>query len=102
MAWDGIEKRVNREQRGFCPAHIELISDMAVIKTSLINIEKTITESVTFRHGIMISIFGIAVAVVVQIVSFSYLYGQLSNQVKVNTGRLEVIEKVVNAYHNNK
>jgi len=95
MAWDGIERREDRGESGFCKAHIELTNTMAAMSVSLKNIEKTITEGVTFRTGVIIATIGIVVAIVTQVVIFSYLYGGLNNQVAVNTGRLNVIENMV-------
>lgn len=93
MAWDGIEKRKDFKLAGFCPAHIGLIEELAIIKTSLKNIERTITEGVTFRTGVTIGIISVAFTLVLQIVLFSFLYGQLNRQVSINTDRLNVIEE---------
>ena len=85
--WDGIERRRDQRSLGFCPAHIELVSDLAVIKTSLTNIEKTITESATFKTSMIFALLGIILTVVIQIVIFANLYGGLSKQVEINTAR---------------
>ena len=83
--WDGIERRGELKQLGFCPAHIEQVADMAVIKNSLLNIEKTISESTSFKTGMVLSVIGITFTLVVQIIIFSYLYGGLVKQVEINT-----------------
>ena len=81
--WDGNERR--KTVKEFCESHISLTNDMASIKTSLINIEKTITEGVTFKTGVVTSILGLALTIVIAIVSFSYLIGQMNKQIEVNT-----------------
>jgi len=95
MTWDGVERRERSGDHGYCTAHIELTNTMAAMKVSLENIEHTITEGVTFRTSMVISTIGIVVAIVVQVVVFSYLYGGLNTQVAVNTGRLDTVETLL-------
>jgi uncharacterized membrane protein len=76
----------------FCQQHIEFATHLAEIRTSLVNIEKCVTESINFKRGIVGSIVGVFLTLIVQIVAFSFLYGKLVNQVEVNTVRLGVIE----------
>jgi hypothetical protein len=87
--WTGEERRKERE---YCPAHIEQVADMAVIKNSLISIEKSITMNATFKMSMFTSLLGIAIALIVQIVVFSYLYGGLVKQVEINTHRWENLD----------
>lgn len=77
----------------FCPQHIQLTNDMTEIKVSLRNIEKEITQGVTFKTAMVAATIGIVVTIMVQIAVFGYLYGGLTRQVLVNTERLTVIEK---------
>lgn len=93
MPWDGIERRQSPRTLGFCPAHIELVSDMAVIKTSLKNIESVITEGISFKNAVIMGFISIAFAIVVQVVAFSFLFGQINKQVEVNTQRLSILEE---------
>ena len=79
----------------FCSQHLQLSVDIGSIKTSVVNIEKQLTQGINFKTAVVGSLVGLLVVMVVQVVSFAYFYGQLSNQVKVNTVRLATIEKVV-------
>jgi hypothetical protein len=87
--WDGKERR---SSLNFCSQHITTVSDLAVIKTSLINIEKTLVQSSTFKTAIVTSLIGVLVTLIIQIATFAYLYGQAQNQIKVNTERLNKLE----------
>ena len=40
MAWDGQERR--NSSRGFCEGHLTLCEDMAIVKTTVINLDKNI------------------------------------------------------------
>jgi hypothetical protein len=89
--WDGKERR---SSSNFCSQHITAVADMAVIKNSLANIEKTIVQGTTFKTTIVTSLIGVLITLVIQIATFSYLYGQAQNQIKVNTERLNKIESL--------
>lgn len=82
MVWDGMERR---EGKNFCQAHIDFVKDMAVIKESLKNIEKTITEGVTFKNGVVIACIGNALALIIAITTFAFMIGGIDKQVEVNT-----------------
>ncbi len=88
--WDGVMER--RSGMNFCPQHGTLVTDLAVMKNSLINIEKEITGGVSFRRGMITSLVGISIGLVIQIIIFAFLYGGLVNQVGVNTLRLNKLE----------
>ncbi len=90
--YDGPERR--REPREFCNAHIPMSNDIASIKTSLQNIEKATTQGITFKTAIVGSIIGVVILVIIQLITFSYLYGKLVNQVGVNTLKLENLERL--------
>jgi len=77
----------------YCSQHIVLSTDIASIKTSVANIEKQLVQGVNFKTAVVGSLIGMMILVIVQIVALSYFLGQMSNQIKVNTARLEVIEK---------
>uniref|UniRef100_A0A6M3KS47 Uncharacterized protein n=1 Tax=viral metagenome TaxID=1070528 RepID=A0A6M3KS47_9ZZZZ len=96
MVWDGIEKRRVITKEEFCPAHIELVSDLAVIKNSLMNIEKCVTEGTSFRNGVVMSFIALSLTIIIQIIAFSFLFGQMERQVKINTDRLTLIESRMN------
>lgn len=96
MSWDGKERRNNQR---FCESHIQMANDVAVTKSTLINLDKRINGSLLAieKHinegkGWRTTIAGLAVAVGIQILSFAYLYGNLSKQVQVNTIKLDKIE----------
>ena len=82
MSWDGIERRKEKE---FCSTHVGLVSDLAVIKNSLQNIEKNIVEGATFRRGVIFSMISIASLLIVQIAAFAFLVGGMNKQIEVNT-----------------
>jgi len=91
MTWDGTERR--REQRtAFCEQHIDLTNTLAKMETSLINIEKTIEQGISFKNGMIVSLIGIFLLIVIQTSTFAFLYGKLVNQVGVNTLRLSALE----------
>jgi len=79
----------------YCEQHIMVATDLSSIKTSVVNIEKQLTEGINFKTAVISSLVGIIILIVIQVVTFSYFYGQLSNQVLVNTARLAVLENAV-------
>jgi hypothetical protein len=88
--WSGVERRSSKlEGIGFCPTHTDLISDVQVIKNILENIEK----GMSFRQHMYVAMISLCLVLVIQVVCFSNIYGQLSNQVKINTARLDIIEE---------
>lgn len=92
MEYTGVERR--KEMRSeFCSQHIPMSNDIVEIKTILKNIEKATVQGVTFKTAIVSSLIGIIVTLFVQMAIFSFLYGELVNQVGVNTERLDVLEK---------
>jgi hypothetical protein len=93
MTWDGIERREENSKLGFCSAHIELIEDMAVIKTTLLNIEKNMKEGMSFRTGLVLTMIGVVVTIFIQVAAFAYYIGIMSKQIEVNTRRLNMVEE---------
>jgi hypothetical protein len=95
MSWDGTERREDGSERQaiFCSQHIPLITDITTIKSSVMNIEKELTQGMSFKQGMISSFIGVAAVLLIQIATFAFLYGQLVNQVKVNTSRLSILEE---------
>ena len=83
MEYQGVERR--KESREFCSAHIGIATDIASIKTSLMNIEKATTQGITFKTAIVSSLVGIVLLFIGQV----FLYGKLTEKVDRNTGILE-------------
>ena len=78
----------------YCHQHITLSTDIASIKTSVANIEKQLVQGINFKTAVVGSLMGMLVLMVIQVVTFAFFYGQMSNQVKVNTVRIDVLEKL--------
>ncbi len=83
------------EEREFCSSHIELITDLTEIKSSVKNIERGITQATPFKTAIVSSLLGMLLVIIIQVITFSYLYGKLVNQVEVNSARIINLEKVL-------
>jgi hypothetical protein len=84
--YQGIERR--KESREFCSAHIGMATDIASIKTSLINIEKATTQGITFKTAMV----GSMVLIVFTIIGQAFLYGRLCERVDRNTGIITNME----------
>lgn len=80
------------EKHSYCEHHIGLIEKVVSMHTSIQNIEKGICEDQGFKRGVFLAFLGIMITLAVQIASFSYLFGQASRQIMINTARLDVIE----------
>jgi hypothetical protein len=102
--WDGVERRRNFVAK-FCTEHIKLAEDIAVVKTTVVNLDKringsmdTIAKYVSTSDAWRMSIVGIAatllVTVLMQIGAFLYLWGGLSKQVDMDNARISAIEAV--------
>lgn len=90
--WDGKERRRSSE---FCGQHIGYATDIATIKQSVLDIKKEITTGGSFRSAIITAMLSMGLIIVIQIVTFAYLYGQTMRQVEINTKRLDVIEGIL-------
>ena len=91
--WDG---KSERRQGTYCTQHIQLITTLTEVVTSVKGIEKGITEGMSFRKGVVISISGIILTLFLQFGTFCFFYGQQARQVTINTVRLNVIEGLLN------
>jgi hypothetical protein len=74
--WDGTTER-RRGVQEFCQAHIPMSNSIVRIETSLINIEKALTQGITFKTAIV----GTIVMIVVAIIGQAVLYGKLLEKV---------------------
>ena len=92
--WAGLERRINTmsELAG-------IKTDIAVIKTTVVVMDKRINGSIEDIEKHMergtswrIAIAGTIVGLIIQIVFFAYLFGNINRQVCVNTERLDRIE----------
>ena len=75
------------EPHSYCPAHIELATHLAEMRSSLANIEKSLADDAGFKRGIIIAFVGIFLALIGQALYVGDRWGRLSNQVEVNTGK---------------
>ena len=92
MSWDGINRRKSMEQPKYCEAHIAFAEKLTQIFTTVVNIEKTLADDAGFKRGVFLALMSIVLIIVIQVASFSFLFGQMSRQVSINTGRLDVVE----------
>lgn len=98
MAWDGKERR---KEPGYCPAHIQLCEDMAVVKTTVLSLDKRINGSIDtierhIQNGIKVwvAIGGLVFTIFLMIISASRVAGETKKQIEVNTVRLTVLEEI--------
>jgi hypothetical protein len=78
------------EKHHYCPAHIELVTHLAEMKTSLGNIEKSLADDAGFKRGIIIAFVGVFLSMVAQALYIGDRWGRLSNQVDVNTKKWDM------------
>lgn len=93
---EGTDRRRENDCRIF-----DIDKKVAVIETTILSLDKRINGSLLAieKHinegkGWRTTIAGLTIAIALQIISFSYLYGRLNKQVEVNTKRLENIEVI--------
>ena len=79
-------------QYNYCPSHLEFVTHIAEMRTSLKNIEVGLVEDAGYKRGIITAFIGVFVTIVIQISVFAFLQGGMSKQIEVNTGRLDVLE----------
>lgn len=84
--YTGEERR--KEQREFCSQHQQQSNDIVEIKTILVNIDKSLTQSITFKTAMV----GSMVLIVFTIIGQAFLYGRLCERVDRNT---QIIEKML-------
>ena len=98
MSWDGVNRRKSTSN-GFCNGHIELVENVAVIKTTIENVDKRINGSIDDIHdhiksGVAwrLSIIGVAGMLILQIIVLSSMWGRLCTIVEINTKRITTLE----------
>jgi hypothetical protein len=99
MEWDGSERRVaNRSD--FCAGHIKLCEDVAVIKTTVINLDKRINGSIgeiqshiNSSRPRIFAVVGIGITILIFLFNMAISLGENHRQIQVNTDRLLVLEK---------
>jgi hypothetical protein len=82
------------EQPRFCEAHIAFAEKISAIFTTVVNIEKGLTEDSGFKRGVFISFLGFGVLFIVNIASFSFLFGELNRQSAITSSRVAIIEDI--------
>ena len=82
--WDGSERR---KGNSFCSQHLDWAENMAVIKQAVIDIKDSIKDGNSFRRGVVVAIGGIILTIMIQVGTFTFLYGGLYKQVEINTQR---------------
>lgn len=93
--WNGIERR----QGNFCASHIEIVKSVAVIETSIANMESKISATlgsidkhVSQGNQWRLAIVGVAAMVILQFIGFLNYNSKMSKQIEINTKRLDIIE----------
>jgi hypothetical protein len=72
----------------YCEQHIATVTDLAVIKNSLLKIETAITTSTSFKSGVVVAFISIAFGFMIQFSAAVYFYGRLAERVDRNTSIL--------------
>jgi len=98
--WNGKERRTNCPTQ-FCNQHIEMLTQLTEVSTSLKGMVSQLSETNSFRRAIVLAIISIIFALFINIAITSNSIGQLTRQVTVNTGRLDIIEQVARDYIKN-
>ena len=82
----------------YCQDHIQIKSDIEVIKTTVVNLDKRINGSIddiqkhiSAGQNWRIGIIGVAVMLILQIISFAYLFGHLASVVDDNTKEIAML-----------
>ena len=74
----------------YCESHVKLCEDVATIKETVLSIKEK-QGSTKLLWGTILSII---VTIIIQIISFAFLYGQQSKQVVINTARIDALENI--------
>ena len=97
MNWDGVERR----QLGHCESHLDLVKSVAIIETTIVNLDKRINGSLKsiekhMDEGIRwrIAIVGVGVTLLVQFMGFIVVGTRFTKQIEVNTCRLDTLESL--------
>jgi hypothetical protein len=92
MAYNGVERR--NETKRFCEGHIALCEDMAIVKTTLLALDKRINGSlddmkthIGNSKGRNLAIIGAVVSIVLYLFNLSAEAGANKRQIEVNTQR---------------
>ena len=85
MVWDGVERR--KESR-YCDSHIQLFSDMQVIKNTVLNLDKRINGSMDsikthIEQGSKwrMTIATVGIGLILSIMGAVYAYGRVCERV---------------------
>ena len=92
MAYNGVERR--QETKRFCEGHIALCEDMAIVKTTLLALDKRINGSLDDMKNHMqnsrgrnLAIGTSLVSIVIFLFTLAYQWGISNKQIEVNTLR---------------
>lgn len=87
------------EERRKLSTHCIHENDWGKMMTSVENLDKRINGSLHQMekhmeqgHGWRVALIGVIIAIFIQIIGFAYLWGGMSKQVEINTGRLTKVE----------
>lgn len=94
--WDGIERRSTTR---YCDGHINLCEDMAIVKTTVVSLDKRIGESIRQIEKHIdnsrprnIAIASALISIILFLLKFSYSLGESNKQINLDTVRLDKIE----------
>lgn len=77
----------------FCNQHLEMLTQLTEVSTSLKGLVTQMTDTNNFRRGIVLSMVGIIFTVFLHVGASCYFLGQITRQVTVNTARLNILEE---------
>jgi hypothetical protein len=88
-----------RKDIRFCEGHLTLCEDMAIVKTTVLNLDKringsigTIEKHIDNSRGRNIAIVVAFIGIITALCGFAYGLGEKSKQIAINT---EIIKKVI-------
>ena len=95
--WNGVERR----NLSFCGSHLDMVKSIAVIETTIINLDKRINGSLVAIEKHMdqgaqwrMGIIGVALTLFIQAILIINYNGKMMKQIEVNTIRLDKIENL--------
>ena len=83
----------------YCDKHTQLFADVQVIKEKIITSVDGISSHIKAGHAWRSGIISIAVAVVLNIIAFSYMYGKLCQKVDGIAYAQEQSQKQIDTLH---
>jgi len=78
-----------------CASHTKLCEDVVIIKQKILTLSDGISEHIKSGASWRGFMVGLGITIILNIITFTYLFGQLNKQVEINTDKWAKLEDIL-------